>query len=327
MIPPPHVAPTPQTQRVYVCGRAAGPVLIDGDLSKAIWRDAAWTEDFVDIEGSAKPRPRHRTRAKLLWDDAYLYVGAEMDEPHVWGTLTEHDSIVYHDNDFEVFLNPTGDNHRYYELEINALGTVFDLFLPRPYRDGGPADHDWNAAGLLKAVKVDGSLNDPRDVDRGWSVELAIPWAAFDRHGGGVPRIGDVWRLNFSRVQWDHEVVDGRYRKIPARSEHNWVWSPQGVIDMHRPEQWGYLQFAQRPGEAARADDTAPARRILHAVYYAQKAHRAAGGQWARSIDELRVDAPGVGLSTTSDGWRASVRAPDGRAVTIREDSLVTVAV
>src|SRR5437762_10018554 len=47
---------------------------------------------------------------------------------------------------------------------------------------------------------------------------------------------GDQWRVNFSRVEWRHEVLDGKYRKIPNLREDNWVWSPQGVIDMHRPE-------------------------------------------------------------------------------------------
>ena len=48
---------------------------------------APWSEDFVDILGAGRPVPRFRTRTKLLWDDGYLYVAAEMEEPHVWGTL------------------------------------------------------------------------------------------------------------------------------------------------------------------------------------------------------------------------------------------------
>src|SRR4030095_16995872 len=105
---------------------------------------------------------------------------------------------------------PTGDNHRYYELEINALGTIFDLFLEKPYRDGGPADHAWDVQGLLSAVYLDGTLNEPSDRDRRWTLELAFPWKAFDRHGGmgGPPKDGEDWRLNFSRVQWDLEVID-----------------------------------------------------------------------------------------------------------------------
>lgn len=344
MIPPPHVPPTPQTPRRYLCYRAAGPIEIDGKLNKPAWWAAPWTDEFVDIEGDARRGPWFKTRAKMLWDDQYLYIGAEMDEPHVWGKLTERDSIVYHDNDFEVFLNPTSDNHRYYELEINALNTIFDLFLAKPYRDGGPADHGWDVTGLKTAVHVDGTLNDPSDEDRGWSVEIAMPWTAFDRHGGAKcpPRDGDQWRVNFSRVQWDHRVVDGVYEKIPGKPEHNWVWSPQGVIDMHRPEQWGLIQFSSATAGSAKAawrdDGSGPARALLHRIYYTQLAHRRATGVWASSLEQLIgrdvwLLRGGLGLigsaelATTETGWQATQRVsgPDGadRVWCIRQDSLV----
>ncbi len=112
----------------------------------------------------------------MLWDADYFYVGAELREPHVWGTLTTHDSVIFHDPDFEVFIDPNGDNHEYYEFEINALGTFWDLFLPKPYKDDGKAMNAWEIPGLKSAVFVDGTLNDPRDTDRGWSVEIAFPW-------------------------------------------------------------------------------------------------------------------------------------------------------
>jgi hypothetical protein len=231
----------------YVCGRAGGPVQIDGKLDDAAWRAAPWTAEFVDIEGDAKPRPTWATRVKMLWDDQYFYIGADLIEPHVWATLVAHDSVIFHDNDFEVFIDPNGDRLEYYEYEINALGADWDLFLAKPYKDGGKAVNDWEIPGLKRAVHVDGTINDPRDTDRGWSVELAFPWKALGEfaHVPAPPRDGDRWRVNFSRVQWDVDRSTGRYVKIPRRPEHNWVWSPQGVINMHVPEKWGHVQFAR----------------------------------------------------------------------------------
>jgi len=133
--------------RGYVCYRAAGPVDINGRLDKAVWQDVPWTDLFVDIEGAARARPRFRTRVKMLWDSEFFYVGAELEEPHVWGTLTQHDSVIFHDNDFEVFIDPNGDNHEYYEFEINALNTGWDLLLPRPYKDGGAARSELGDSG------------------------------------------------------------------------------------------------------------------------------------------------------------------------------------
>ena len=271
---PPAVPPMPDP-RGYVCHRARQPIVIDGKLDDAAWADAPWSEPFVDIEGDAKPAPRYRTRMKMLWDDQCLYVAAELEEPHLWATLTEHDSIIFLDHDFEMFLDPDGDTHNYCELELNAKNTTWDLFLTKPYRAGGKALHAWEILGLKTAVHLDGTLNDPRDVDRGWTVEIAWPWKGLKEVTSVPipPKDGDQWRVNFSRVEWDLEVVDGKYRKIKDRPEHNWVWSPQGVIEMHRPERWGYLQFSTaKPGTAPfRPDPERHIRDGLQRVYEAQR--------------------------------------------------------
>ena len=317
--------------RQYFCYRAPGALEITGSLEKAFWDATPWTDDFVDIEGDARAAPPFRTRVKMLWDDAFLYIGVEMEEPNVWATLTEHDSVIFQDNDFEVFIDPDGDNHDYYELEINALNTTWDLRLVKPYRDGGPALNSWEIPGFRSAVSIDGTLNDPTDVDRGWSVEMAFPWAALAEYARcpAPPRDGDQWRINFSRVEWDVEVVEGRTRKVPNRPEHNWVWSPQGVIDMHRPERWGIVQFSTAesgqgcfvPIPAADAKDS------LMQAYYAQRAFRAVQGRWA-AREELGASLPAdVSLILTPSGFEAACVPFDevGLPVTwhVRQDSLL----
>lgn len=229
----------------YQCQRSPNSIDINGDIGKPDWDIAFWTDDFVDIEGELKPLPRFRTRAKMLWDDQFFYIAAEMEEPHVWATLTEHDSVIFQDNDFEVFIDPDGDAARYFEFEINALNTTWDLYLPKAYRDQGSADNSWETYAK-SAVRVQGTLNNPTDVDQGWTVEIAFPWECFAENAGMPcpPRPGDVWRVNFSRVQWVTDIVDGKYVKREGLKEDNWVWSPQGVVDMHQPEQWGYVEFA-----------------------------------------------------------------------------------
>jgi hypothetical protein len=230
--------------RQYEAHRATSPLKIDGRIDDAAWSKASWSDAFIDIVGEDHTKPRFRTRMKMLWDDEYLYIGAELEEPDVWATLTAHDSVIFRDNDFEVFLNPTGDGLKYFEFEINALNTGWDLFLGKPYNKGGKADNGWEMPGYKSAVSIDGTLNDPHDRDKGWSVELALPWSAFvERSGKGRPNAGDAWRMNFSRVEWQVRVVDGKYEKLPGLKEDNWVWSPQGVVNMHVPEKWGVVRF------------------------------------------------------------------------------------
>ncbi|MGV3613979.1 MAG: carbohydrate-binding family 9-like protein [Fimbriimonas sp.] len=299
------IAMTPKT---YVAPRAATPLTLDGRLADAQWQAAPWTDDFVDIEGDAKPKPRFRTRAKMMWDDRYLYIGAHLEEPHVWGTLTEHDSVIFHDNDFEVFLDPDGDHHRYVELEINALNTTWDLLLVRPYLADGPPVDGFELHGLRTAVHVDGTLNDAKDMDRAWSVEIAIPWEALKQVAGVrcPPRAGDQWRINFSRVQWQHEVVDGKYRKVAGTKEDNWVWSPQGMVDMHRPDRWGVLQFAATPEVKPKAYPGLAERQTLMRAWEAQRAYRAKHGRWARTAKQLGLTEP-VTFQTTDSQFEAAL--------------------
>ena len=334
----------PFAPRSYVCYRASSPLNIDGKLDEPVWAAAAWSEAFVDIEGGNRPRPRFPTRAKMLWDDEYFYVAAEMEEPDIWATLTERDSVIFHDNDFEIFIDPDGDTHAYYELEVNALGTPWDLMLVKPYRDGGPAINGWNIAGLKVGVDVRGTLNRPGDRDEGWSVEIAMPWKALREAAPAhrAPKAGDRWRVNFSRVQWQVEVADGRYAKRlrPGTTdpfpENNWVWSPQGAINMHMPERWGYVQFANvsaGTGTEAFVDD--PNERVrwaLRRLYYRQRRFHDANGRYAETLDALdastiRVDGSDFRpvLHATPSLYEITAKGFDGAVVHITQDGRVWV--
>lgn len=229
----------------YTCNKSHNSLKIDGKISDKAWRKAAWTHDFVDIEGSTRQKPRFRTRAKMLWDDKYFYVAAEMEEPQLWATYDRHDMVIFHEHDFEVFLDPDRDGIHYFEFEMNAKNTGWDLYLAKPYKDGGKADDSWEIPGLKTAVHLRGSLNRPQDKDRGWSLEIAIPWTALNRgpRPAVAPEVGEQWRVNFSRVEWILDVVGGKYEKRKGLKEDNWVWSPQGVINMHVPEKWGVVIF------------------------------------------------------------------------------------
>ncbi len=297
----------------YVCYRASKPIVIDGDLKDEAWDDAPWSEDFVDIEGDKRQKPRFRTRMKMLWDNQALYIAAEMEEPHLWGTIKEHDAVIFHDNDFEVFLDPDGDNHHYGELELNALNTTWDLLLTKPYKDGGRALNAWEITGLKTAVKINGTLNNPADKDVGWTLEIRWPLEGLQELTAKKIDIrdGDQWRINFSRVEWDMQIVNGKYEKIKNRLEHNWVWSPQGVIDMHRPERWGYLQFSTaKPGTAKFAKDPDwTIRDTLHQLYYANRIFKTTSktGEFATKMQDLGLkdDLP-IKIETTRSGYEAT---------------------
>jgi Carbohydrate family 9 binding domain-like len=340
----PDLEAMPFAPRRYVCYRATAPLTLDGKLGEPAWAAAPWTDDFVDIEGDRQPKPRFRTRVKMLWDSEYFYVAAEMEEPDVWGSLTERDSVIFHDNDFEIFVDPDGDTHAYYELEVNALATAWDLMLLKPYRDGGPPIDGWDIAGLRLAVDVRGTLNKPGDHDDGWTVEMALPWKILREAAPGrkPPNPGDRWRLNFSRVEWQSDVSGGRYarRQKPGTTdllpENNWVWSPQGAVAMHMPERWGFVQFSSAPAgsriEPFAEDPNERVKWALRRLYYRQHAYRAAHGRYAPDLASLnaadiRVEGLDFHPSLQTAGDRYEIAAPGfgGAVAHLTEDGRVSV--
>jgi len=204
----------------YVCYQTKKSIKIDGKLDESSWKKTAWTDLFVDIVGNKKPVPLQKTRVKMLWDETHLYIGAVMDEEHIWAYQNKKDQIVFLENDFEVFIDPDGDKENYYELEINAINNSFDLFLPKTYRNGGIAQHKWDIKDLNSAVSIEGTLNNSTDTDKRWTLEIAIPLASLTHENIAAvfPKDQSLWRINFSRVNWQHEVIDGKYsrRKKPG---------------------------------------------------------------------------------------------------------------
>ncbi|MBT8307010.1 MAG: carbohydrate-binding family 9-like protein [Maribacter sp.] len=236
--------------RTYIAHKTLDELIIDGHGNEASWQRAAWSDTFIDIEGVKEPT--YKTQMKMLWDDTCLYFFAKLDEPHVWATLKKRDTVIFYNNDFEIFIDPDGDTHNYMEFEMNALNTLWDLFLTKPYRNHGKVLDSWDIQGIKTAVHIDGTLNNPNDNDIGWSIEIAIPWEVLKEANthNNIP-VKEYWRFGFSRVNWEFEVIDGRYfRKKDENGEYlpesNWVWSPQGVINMHEPEKWGYVYFSEK---------------------------------------------------------------------------------
>ena len=255
----------------YTAHRALAPLAIDGRLDEESWRLAPRSPRFVDLI-TGEPTI-HDTRSAVLWDDDYLYVGFWVEEPFVQATLTERDSLVWTENDIEVFV---AGKDAYYEFEINPLGTIYEAFFVwedayerggfskqaefsrdvegyKPWNGVGFDKHPrgqrlaffrWDLPGLKAAASVDGTINDNSDRDRGWTAEIAIPWSGMEwlaKSDGRAlpPRDGDVWRMDFSRFNMYREAA-------PAQDSGGWAWSAHGAWDSHIPELFPYVHFSTK---------------------------------------------------------------------------------
>jgi hypothetical protein len=324
------------TPKSYIAYKTSKEIVIDGDGADKAWEKAEWTTPFIDIEGVETPK--YKTQVKMLWDDKYYYILAKMEEPHVWANLRQRDTIIFYNNDFEVFIDPDNDTHNYYELEINALNTAWDLFINKPYREKNTVLNDWNIDGLKSAVKIDGTLNNASDTDKGWTLEIAIPWSVYKTSyfDDIVPK-DKFWRVNFSRVNWQHDIVDGKYERKKDKEgkflpEYNWVWSPMGVINMHEPEKWAYVYFSSKESDDKFAiPQEEKVKWELYTLYRAQKRYFDKNKTWAKSLQNISkkniiVDGKVLKpvLENHSSGFNILVKSPfSNKTLIIKEDGKI----
>lgn len=317
--------------KTYVAPKISFPLIdhLDGDLTKDVWKDVSFSDTFDDIRGPIdapkkdRPDPNCLTRFKAVWDDSHLYIGAILESDfETQAHFTQRNSPLYQkDSDFEVFVDPFGSCHNYKELEVNAINTIWNLMLDRPYDDDGkefsgriakPGEdryyevyHQKTATKLLK-----GTLNDSNG-SASWSIEVALSFQDLLAHtntssNGFIPSVDSMLRINFSRVE--------------RQGTTNWTWQPQvvwdpanqrysGFVAMHLPDAWGYMVFGEEKSiapldavdqmhhegktlESETAsiprDPTWPGRIAAMNVYYAQSHFsRQNDGKYATSIHDL----------------------------------------
>ncbi len=289
---------TPFTPPCYPCKRANKPFHLDGNINKPFWDDAIVTDTFLDIEGAHMPLPRFVTYAKMLWDDTNFYIAAMLEGSEIWGHITQRDDVIFYDNDFEIFIDPDSDTKQYYEFEMNVLNTVWDLFLPIAYRDRGNSLNGYDIHGLQTAVHVNGEINNPSADNKSWSVEVVIPFASISEccSQRPSPNPGDYYRVNFSRVQWKVDIDNNQYTKQKDSvtgnplPEDNWVWAPTGVINIHYPEQWGFVFFCNDDitPDSIKIPDDEYRKWELRKIYYAQNYHKELNGCYTDNLNTIK---------------------------------------
>jgi len=258
-----HNSPT-LTPPHYICYRAAGEIIIDGHLGEPSWQRAPRTRPFVHI--TSGERGCYNTQAMMVWDDDYFYVAYVIEEPDVFATEGRHHTPVYkHDHDVELFIDPDGDGKNYYEFQINPINTINEVFWNKPGHRGGQGIFGWDLIGIKHAVQIRGALNCPEIRDEGWTVELALPWKSMGKmcpHSSLPPKPGDIWRVNFTRVEKFRHFppVLRSTRQFPSEKEAlafegprlegitvesvDWVWAVAPEYSAHIPETWGYVEFS-----------------------------------------------------------------------------------
>ncbi len=212
----------------YEIAYTESPIRIDGRLDDDAWKSVSPVKDFEFPWWTAGEK--EKTKAKLLWDDQYLYVSFVCEDAHIWAEHTERDSPVYKDDCVEVFTSPDPDNLKnYFNIEMNAKGASLDFQHP----DGPGSKVPWDPKVGITTT-IDGTLNDDSDTDNLWTLEVAIPFASFS-HVAKNTQPGDEWRLNLHRLGGQTNFQHSQWN--PSKSEK---------ALFHAPEFFGRVTFVKQ---------------------------------------------------------------------------------
>jgi len=222
----------PAPKRVLV-PKLQGPVTVDGDLNEPVWGKAAVLSPFFQNDGAGPER--EKTVVRLWYDDTALYLGWTCTDSDIEATFTARDSKFWEEEVVEFFVTSKMLN-RYFELQWNPLGGVFDAIIDNKLDQEGVSTNftgEWGftAKAMKSAVKVKGTVGNANDKDESWQVEVVLPFADL---GEPAPKPTAVWRANFYR-----------FNRAKDQSPELLSWSPTRFPSFHQPARFGYLEFGK----------------------------------------------------------------------------------
>ena len=225
-------APLPLPKRIVV-PKLREPLTIDGNLHEPVWNKAAVLSPFALNDGAGPER--EKTAVRIWYDDTALYLGWTCTDADIQATFTARDSKFWEEEVVEFFVT-AGSLDRYFELQWNPLGGVFDAIIVNKMDSSGVSTNftgDWSftAKGMKSAVKLKGTPSNSNDKDELWQAEVMIPFADL---GESAPKPKAIWRANFYR-----------FNRTMSQSPELLSWSPTLLPGFHQPARFGYLEFGE----------------------------------------------------------------------------------
>ncbi len=206
---------------------AAADFAPDGDVSKAVWKQAEWVKFDHDMSGN-HTYPQAETQAAGVWTPAYVYFAFRCK----YTTLNIYQGEdpakerweLWNRDVVEVFINPEPQrvNH-YYEFEVAPNNQWIDLEIDKdktPFNDAAWDSH------FDHATRVDTK-------DRVWACEMRIPAKAM---GVESVRPDSEWRVNFYRADGAGDDTQRRFMC--------WSTIPEGKT-FHVPTRFGVIRFVK----------------------------------------------------------------------------------
>ena len=222
-------------KRKYHIARISGDArpVIDGKLDELIWTEqGVWTEDFVQVTPYERMPSSSPTKAKLFYDDKYIYVGIICKDDLPDQTIRFIGNRD--DNSIGDLVSIAFDTYHNFwaapEFNINTGGNKTDLVVT----DKLSVNLNWNAVWEGR-THVDTK-------DSCWTVEMRIP---FSQLRYNRETTDGVWGLHIRRVIRRNSEVQN-WSMIPLKNNGH-VFSfgeMHGMTGLPRPRNIEFLPYA-----------------------------------------------------------------------------------
>jgi hypothetical protein len=224
-------------QPVYKVSKAKEAITVDGKMDEQAWKNAE-VQPLTNFFRLDKPVDKQNTKFRMLWDDANIYLFYECEDTSLTARETNFDGRTYIDDCAEFFVVPAPDSvYMHFGFEINITEVRYDyIVLWRYYNNRTFFISGYNPEYKVKAI-FNGTLNNDKDKDKGWTMEFAIPMSAFSNFNG-VARAKPGVKWAFQAVRQDRNLVDDRFRSTST------LYPIYNVrLDVHQPAYFGLMEF------------------------------------------------------------------------------------
>lgn len=226
-------------QPVYKVAKARGPIIIDGKMDDEAWMNAE-VVSFDNFFRTDKPVDKQKSKFRMLWDSAYLYLFYEFEDTSLTARETNFDARPYLDDCAEFFVVPIPDSvYMHFGFEVNITKAKYDyIVLWRYYNNRTIFVRDYNPEYKVEST-YDGTINNDKDKDKGWKMEFQIPIDVFTGFQFITrPRPGARWA--FQAVRQDRNLIDDRFRSTSTLYP---IYNYR--LDVHQPAHFGLMEFSE----------------------------------------------------------------------------------
>jgi len=223
-------------QPLYKVAKTTDAITVDGKMDETAWANAQEVSFDYFYRSDNKPMDKQKTTFRMMWDNTNMYLFYTAQDTSLTFRETQPDGRPYLDDCAEFFVLPVPDSlNMHFGFEINIQKAVYDYIMFWQYvNKQNVFVKQYNADNYKVAVTTDGTINNDKDKDKGWTMEIAIPFAALGNFQR--PRAGAKWA--FQAVRQDRNLIDDRFRSTATLFP---IYDAR--LDVHQPNRFGLMEF------------------------------------------------------------------------------------